>query len=114
MASGALNRFTQFFTGGAVIGKGGTKVKRVTRGTVAVDPASVSANSRGTTSVTITGVKTGDLVIMVPPSALEAGLVSSGSPVTADDTVSLMLNNVTASPVDGTSRTWEYLWIQMA
>jgi len=78
-------------------------------GTVAVDPASISATSSAETSVTIAGVAAGDIVMFNVPASLETGLVFSGARVSAADTVQLRLTNVTAISVDGASRTWSYI-----
>lgn len=108
------SRGDEVFEGGLQIGKSGTKLKKVVYGTVTVDPASLAAGAIANTAVTITGVKVGDIVRLTPPSTLEAGLVPIGSPVTGNDTVSLRLYNPTGGVVDGASKTWEYVWFQMA
>ena len=69
-----------------------------TSGTVAVDPASIS------------GVEDGELVIMYPPAALEDDLLYVGCRIKADDTVTIFLYNPTGSAIDGSSRTWSYVW----
>jgi len=83
-------------------GKGG----RLEIKTFTLDPASIAANSEGTETVTIPGLTSGDLVLVQPPSDLDAGLVFKGATVTDDDELSITLANVTASPVDGASKTW--------
>jgi hypothetical protein len=84
-------------------------LKPILSGTIAVDPASISANSSAETAVTITGVAAGDIVIMNVPASLETGLAYSGVRVSAANTVQVRLTNATGSGVDGTSRDWTYL-----
>jgi len=81
---------------------------------ISVDPASIGATSSAETSVTIRGVAPGDIVIAAPPASLETGLALSGCRVSAADTVSLRLTNVTSGSVDGTARTWEFLVIALS
>ncbi|MFH2062918.1 MAG: hypothetical protein ABIJ46_02065 [bacterium] len=56
-------------------------------------------------TITVTGAETGDAVIIGPPSALDAGLIASGR-VSAADTVTIRLCNVSAAPVAPTDLTW--------
>jgi hypothetical protein len=95
------------------VGSGGTALKTVKYGTVAVDPPSIGATTRGTLTVTITGVAVGDIVELHFPSSLEAGLLYVGNRVASADTVSIYLYNPTGAPVDGASRTWEYVWFDL-
>ena len=82
----------------------------ITSGTAtSSDPASIAANVRGTCTLTITGVAPGDLVILEPPAALNAGLVYAGHVVTAD-TVTIQLGNIAVGAVDDTARVWGYVW----
>lgn len=61
-------------------------------GSIAIDPASVAANSQGIETTAITGVKTGDLVF-VNGEALPASAALVGGKVTAADVLSLYFNN---------------------
>lgn len=70
-----------------------------------LDFSSISAGTVGTSTVTVDGAAAGDLVILGPPSAIEAGLIWCGF-VSADDTVTIRLHNTTGSPVDPASGTW--------
>jgi hypothetical protein len=98
---------------GLRVGQFGAPVKAVKSGTVAVDPPSINASTRGTATATITGVAAGDLLILEPPSALESGLLYVGHYVSAANTVTIMLYNPTGAAVDGANRTWRYLWIDL-
>lgn len=73
-----------------------------------VDLGSVAANTSEEETVTLTGVKTGDIVIPVKPS-LEAGLVIGNCRVSADDTLMITIGNLTAAAIDAGSETWTFL-----
>ncbi len=81
-------------------------------GTVSVDPPNINANTSTTFTVTITGVQTGDLVFLTPPSTLEGALIFQGADVTAANTVTIQMRNVTGVAVDGAARTWSYMVIR--
>lgn len=98
-------------TGGVQIGSGGGSIKKMVPGTQAIDPASIAAASTGDTTFALVGAALGDLILMSPPVSLEAGLVFGGAWVSAADTVTVRLGNVTAGAIDGASRTWSYVWI---
>jgi len=80
-------------------------------GTVAIDPASIAATSRGATTFTLTGAKTTDIIIVNPPSGLNDDLLFVGAAVTAANTVSIYLYNPTASAIDQAEATFSYCWI---
>jgi hypothetical protein len=79
------------------------------KGTATLDPGSINADVVGTVTFTLTGAKAGDMIIMQPP-ALTAGLAYAGAEVTADNTVTVYLANITEAPVDGASQVWRYFW----
>ncbi len=81
-------------------------------GTVSVDPPSINANSSSTFTVSIAGVNVGDLVLLTPPSNMEADLVFQGADVTAGGTVTIRIRNVSGAVVDGAARTWKYIVIR--
>jgi len=76
-------------------------------GTAAVDPASIAAGAIGSITITATGILVTDLVQIEAPATLAAGLVVQGFQVTAD-TITVKLQNVSASPIDDTSKTWTW------
>jgi hypothetical protein len=80
-------------------------------GTVAIDPASINATSRGGTTFTLTGAATTDIIIVNPPADLNDDLIFAGAAVTATDTVTIYLYNPTASGINESSRTFSYCWI---
>lgn len=71
----------------------------------ALDFPSIPANSEATLTVSVPGAITSDDV-SVSSSALEAGLVLKSWGVTAADTVSIILRNVTAAAIDPSARTY--------
>lgn len=73
-----------------------------------VDPPSILAGAAGFIDVTVPGVRVSQRtrVVMIPPTNLEAGLVITTTPITADNTVRINLLNTTGSTIDGASRTW--------
>jgi hypothetical protein len=96
--------------GGLAVGNGApATVKGIYSGTVAVAPSSIAANTRGTVAVTIQGVSVGDVVEMMPPATLDAGLLYGGCYVSGANTVTIFLLNYTGSPVAGASLNWTYL-----
>jgi hypothetical protein len=99
------------FGGVAFPGKG--MVTGVLRGTVAIDPASLGAGAKASSTATVVGLDptTCFLVQFTPPAALETGLVPIAARVSATDTIQVDLYNPTAAPIDGASRSWEYLII---
>lgn len=90
-----------------------TKIRGMYYVTAAVDPASLATLTSGETSVTINGVEAGDMVIANVPASLETGLIFSGVRVSATNTVAVRLSNMTAGAVDGASRTWSFLVIDL-
>lgn len=95
---------------GALRVGGGTRCRKRVRGAIAVDPPSIAGGATAVVALAIAGVAVEDEVRLTPPPALEAGLVPVGAVVTAPDTVTLTLLNVTAGAIDGAARTWEYTW----
>jgi hypothetical protein len=96
--------------GAVVVGTGDT-VYGFDFGTVSINPASISATSRGATTFTLTGAKVGDVLVMNPPSGLNDDLVFVGCAVTGASEGTVYLYNPTGSAIDDTAATWTYLWI---
>lgn len=88
---------------------GGTTLFAMTSGSFSVNPASIAANSRGSVDITVSGLAVGDLVLLSPPDGLNSGLIYGGCRVTAVDTLRIYLANLTGSPIDDGSLTWNYL-----
>ncbi|MEM3453351.1 MAG: hypothetical protein QW835_07000 [Candidatus Hadarchaeum sp.] len=103
--------------GGMVVGNGGTVIKKATVGTLSFNAgggdSSVGASTTENNTATITGIATGDLLILVPPAALEDGLLYQGSTITSDNTVTIAIRNTTGAPISTTGQTWYYLWLDI-
>ena len=78
---------------------------RVRTYSVTFDPANVAANAASRQTVTVTGIKTTDILTVNPPD-LTAGLDLIGWRITAQDTVQLVLWNSTGSGIDEPSGTY--------
>lgn len=94
---------------GAVnIGGGGT-IRKLDVGTVVLNPGSATTNSVVVVTFTLTGAAVGDVVVVNPPAAIEAGLIATAF-VSAANTVTVRVANITAGTVDAASATWSYVW----
>ena len=82
----------------------GGNVRSITRVSATVDLGSVAANTSETETATVSGVKSGDTVILEKPS-LEAGIVIGNCWVSADDTVSIQVVNATGGAINAASET---------
>jgi len=80
-------------------------------GSFSYNPASVAAGATGVGTVTITGLKTTDLIFLIPPN-LAAGLVYAGHRISANNTLEIRLANVTGVAIDDTAKTWRYFAIR--
>ena len=98
---------------GVVFGAGLTTLKRITTGTVSVDPGSIAAQTRGSVSVTVTGTAVGDIIVLEPPSTLEGGLAYAGCEITGANTVRVDIANISAGAIDGASLSWKYRFIDI-
>lgn len=98
---------------GIRINAAGTLIKRISSGTVSADPGSIIAQTRGSVTATITGVASGDVVILNPPGALNTGLVYGGCEVTGADTITIYLANLTGGAIDDGSQAYRYLWLDL-
>lgn len=78
-------------------------------GQITYDPANQGSAAKFCADVLIPGVEKGDLVILYPPSALEATLLYVGTRITANNKVSLCL--YATGSVNGAARQWEFLWL---
>ena len=91
-----------------------TRIFGIHKGTVSVDPDSLATGVSGEKAVTINGLAIGDIVLFSPPASLESGLVADGlSRVSAANTAQLRLTNGSAGTINGTARTWDYIWFDL-
>lgn len=74
-----------------------------------LDLANHTAVASVDTDVTSTLVKSGDVVIAVPPAALEAGISIQGTHTIATGTFKLRTTNASAGAVNPASASWTFL-----
>ena len=100
--------------GGINVG-GGTSVKKISTGTFSVDTSSVGQSAVETGTFTLVGATTGDIVIVFPSTALNAGLtLAANANVTATSTVTVQFINETSAAVVQTSElTNRYLFLDI-
>jgi hypothetical protein len=96
-------------TNGLTVGPDGSQVFEITKGTVSVDPGSITADTRRSVNVTIPNIGTGDRILLQPPSTLNAGLLYVGHDITAANTLTIYLFNKTGGGIDDGALTWKYL-----
>lgn len=80
------------------------EAKRLTA-TAVLDFPSIAAGTIQALAITVTGAATGDAVALGPPSGIEANLMWSGR-VSAANTVTIRLLNISGAPIDPASATW--------
>lgn len=83
-------------------------VRSITILQATVDLGSVAANTSEEETATVTGVKSGDIVVVRKPT-LEAGIVIADARVSADDTVTMQVINSTAGAIDAASETMDFI-----
>lgn len=89
---------------------------RVKFGTFTWDPPSIAASTTTTTVIDaatypeVTGCRVGMAIKVVPPSTFPAGMVLDAF-VATDDTISVMLTNYTAAPIDMAETDWPFFGI---
>lgn len=77
--------------------------------TATVNPGNHTAVASVNTTVTSALVRSGDVVIAVPPAALEAGIAVQCCHTVADGSFSLRTTNASAGAIDPASATWTFL-----
>lgn len=74
------------------------------------DVASLLTDAVANEAVTVTGVAaTDEIVSVIPPAALAAGLIVQSARVASANTVTVRLQNASAGTVDGASGTWGFI-----
>lgn len=73
---------------------------------LAVDVTSKSANTTAEQDITVTGVKSGDIVVAVNKPSHNTGLGIVNVRVKSDNTVSITYGNFTAGAIDPASETY--------
>ena len=77
-------------------------------GSLSLNPASIADNAQGITTGTIEGAEVGDIVF-VNPEAMALGVAFVGAKITAEDTVSVYINNESGGAIDLAAMTFDYL-----
>lgn len=98
---------------GLQIGADGSYITNFVTGTVSVNPGNITATTRGSVNVTITGLDTNDRILLQPPSGLNSGLLYCGVDVTASNTVTIYLYNSTGGGIDDSANTWKYTYFKV-
>lgn len=80
--------------------------------TVTFDPASVAANTTVEQTVTVTGLKTDDIILSVNKPTLDAGLAVGGGRVSATDTLAITFINASVGAVDPGSEVYTIVYIK--
>jgi hypothetical protein len=70
-----------------------------------LDFPSVAAAGQQELTITVTGAAVGDAVMLASPASLTAGLVATAR-VSAANTVTVRLSNITAGAIDPAAATW--------
>ena len=78
---------------------------KVLTGSASLDFASIAAGASATLTIAVAGAATTDRVVLNPPSTLPNGVVPVAY-VSAADTVTVRLNNVTAAAIDPAAMTY--------
>ena len=72
------------------------------------NPAAVSANSTSEQAVTLTGLKTGDIILKVLKPTYTSGLIVTGGLVTAADTVTVQFANITGGSINPAEEVYKF------
>lgn len=91
----------------------GGPVARTLAAIATLDFPSISAVGTQTLTITVPGASVNDLVVLGLPATVNAGVVFDAR-VSAADTVTVRAMNITASPVDPASATYEVVVLKLA
>jgi hypothetical protein len=97
------------------VGTDGTPVTFVKTGTFTFNLPNISGGSVHEDTVTITGLESGDLVLLSHPVAGGEWLNIQGlgnCQVAADDMLAFRVWNSSTSNIDPSQQTWQYIWIR--
>ena len=89
----------------AKVGSSGNAMDGVFSATATLDFGSIASNATAQLTMTVTGAAVGDVVMLGPPSTIEADLTWSAF-VSAANTVAIRLHNTSGGSVDPASATW--------
>lgn len=99
----------------AVIGTSGATIKGIFSAAIAVTVGTNAAAAEADITLTITGVRAGDLVLLAPiDAAVETGVGICAVWVSANDTVKLRITNLNAvAALNGSTANWNYVWFDL-
>jgi hypothetical protein len=95
---------------GDIVTIGGRNAATISTATFSLDPSSLVAHQQYTADITVAAMTATDLVVLVPPADLEAGLIWMAVPGSGKFTVTIL--NTTHSTIDGAAKTWRYFWLK--
>lgn len=111
---GSLSATTITASTSAVIGSSGATIKGIYSAAIEVTVAADAAAAEEDVSLTITGVRAGDLVLMAPiDAAMETGVGIVACWVSANDTVKVRISNFHTSTLTGSTANWNYVWFDL-
>jgi hypothetical protein len=84
--------------------------RRSFTGTVTFDFGSINAQTQATTTLTVTGCRAGDAVIVRPSTAVN-GIILDGT-VTSNDTVTIRAVNYSSGAIDPASQAYRVIVLQ--
>ena len=79
---------------------------------VTFNPASVAANTVVEQTVTVTGLRVGDIIFSIVKPTLTAGFGVLQGRVSADDTLAIQLVNASGAAIDAPSETYDVVYIK--
>lgn len=81
--------------------------------TVGVGGTTLADGADAVVSILYPGVSVGDVIVVVPPAALEAGL-GAQAVITAANTITITFSNLTSTGLTGlAAHAWSFLWIRL-
>lgn len=113
MAKNAGGEFTGFDGGNLAVG-GGVEIASILRASSSVDLASIAATTTGAGTVTVTGARVGDAVIVNPRADFNDDLVMKEAYVSANNTVTIKVYNPSAGAIDASAVTVDVIVLHLA
>lgn len=112
---GSLAATTITASTSAVIGGSGATIKGIYSAAISVVVGTNAAAAEADVSLTITGVRAGDLVLLAPiDAAVETGVGICAVWVSANDTVKVRFTNLNAAlALNGSTANWNYVWFDL-
>src|SRR5690606_29775097 len=103
-----------FFGSAKIGGNSAPAVQVIAGGSATATWTSISAQTTQAQNVTVTGVATGDLVLVTPNNTFANGALGVTGRITAANTLTINLTNPTAGAVNPGQQTFKYLVIRIA